>query len=236
MTRSSAARRASGAPVTRRARPIAASFRIVCRVSAKRHASRALQSHISHATPRVWLDRVRVKRDTGHLALIRGRSRNLLPCCDLCKRHARCAGTPSEPAAILARRAPGTGRLRPPPGGPSAGEAPATHPDSMPPDLAVSVGDTLVTPGETVELTARGTPDVVEVTLWDGVHERLAFARDAEGNTWRVQYRVPLRLKSERLGLSVTAKNEAGRWRRVWLFLKLRDGASETRADSTSSS
>ena len=98
------------------------------------------------------------------------------------------------------------------------------------------MGDTLVTPGETVELTARGTPDVVEVTLWDGVHERLAFTRDAEGNTWRVQYRVPLRLKSERLGLSVTAKNEAGRWRRVWLFLKLRDGASETRADSTSSS
>jgi len=123
-----------------------------------------------------------------------------------------------------------------PQGGASAGEAPATHPDSMPPDLAVSVGDTLVTPGETVELTARGTPDVVEVTLWDGVHERLAFTRDAEGNTWRVQYRVPLRLKSERLGLSVTAKNEAGRWRRVWLFLKLRDGASETRADSTSSS
>ena len=121
-------------------------------------------------------------------------------------------------------------------GNASAGEPSATHPDSMPPDLAVSVGDTLVTPGETVELTARGTPDVVEVTLWDGVHERLAFTRDAQGNTWRVQYRVPLRLTSERLGLSVTAKNEAGRWRRVWVFLSPRDGATETHADSTSGS
>ena len=123
-----------------------------------------------------------------------------------------------------------------PPGNAGASEPSATRSDSLPPDIAVSLGDTLVTPGETVELTAEGTPDVVEVTLWDGVHERLAFTRDAEGNTWRVEYRVPLQLNSERLGLSVTAKNEAGRWRRVWLFLKLRDGASETRADSTSSS
>jgi hypothetical protein len=89
---------------------------------------------------------------------------------------------------------------------------------SLPPDLEVSVPDTLVGRGQSVELTAIGTPDIKELILWDGLNDRQAFTH-GEGDTWRVTYRVPLRPRSERIGLSVTAKNEAGRWHRRWVFL-----------------
>jgi len=56
------------------------------------------------------------------------------------------------------------------------------------------------------------------------------MVRDEVGNTWRVGYRVPLRPGTDRLGLSVTAKNESHRWRRVWLFLQVNDGRQEADA------
>ncbi len=86
------------------------------------------------------------------------------------------------------------------------------------PDIAVSVPDTLVMPGQAIEVTVEGTPDVTEMALWDGLSEKLPMVIDSTG-LWRVDYRVPLRPRSERLALSVTAKNEGGHWCRSWLFL-----------------
>ena len=51
--------------------------------------------------------------------------------------------------------------------------------------------------------------------LWDGIHDRQAFAYDSTNSLWRATYRVPLKPSFERVGLSVTAQNESNRWRRV---------------------
>jgi hypothetical protein len=91
--------------------------------------------------------------------------------------------------------------------------------EGLPPDLEVTVADTLVAPGEPVEFTVEGTTDVSQVALSDGRDEPLPFVRDEGTNVWRVQYRVPLHPRQERLGVSVTAKNDLARWRRVWVFL-----------------
>lgn len=91
--------------------------------------------------------------------------------------------------------------------------------EAVSPDVTVSVADTLVSPGETVEITARATGDAKQLVLWDGIHDRQAFAYDSTTSQWRATYRVPLRPAFERVGLSVTAKNDSNRWRRVWIFL-----------------
>ena len=91
--------------------------------------------------------------------------------------------------------------------------------EGLPPDLSVSVGDTLVTPGQAVEFSVQGTADVVEVALSDGRDDPMPFVRDTGADTWRARYRVPLHPRHERFGVSVTAKNEVGRWRRAWVFL-----------------
>ncbi len=89
---------------------------------------------------------------------------------------------------------------------------------SLPPDIVVSVPDTAVTPGDAVEVTVQGTSDVTEVSLWDGLNDRQALAYDARANLWRTTYRVPIQPARERWGVSVTAKTQANRWRRVWVF------------------
>jgi hypothetical protein len=94
--------------------------------------------------------------------------------------------------------------------------------DSLPPDVSVTVADTLVDAGGSVELTAQGSPDVVGVTLSDGLGSKQPFAYDAATDTWKVYYRVPVRARVDRLALSVTATNAPQRWRRVWLFLTVR--------------
>ena len=99
--------------------------------------------------------------------------------------------------------------------------------ESLPPDLEVTVEDTLVAPGEVVDFLVEGTDDVSQIALSDGRDEPLPFVRDPGTNLWRVQYRVPLRPKHDRIGVSVTAKNELARWRRVWVFLHVE------KADST---
>lgn len=91
--------------------------------------------------------------------------------------------------------------------------------EGLPPDLSVSVPDTLVKPGQAVEFTVEGTTDVAQVELSDGRDEPMPFVRDRGTDTWRTQYRVPLHPRSERFGISVTARTEASRWRRVWVFL-----------------
>lgn len=98
--------------------------------------------------------------------------------------------------------------------------------EGLPPDLSVTVPDTLVVPGEVVDFTVLGTTDVSEVALSDGRDEPLPFVREKGTDTWRVQYRVPLHPRSERFGVSVTAKNELSRWRRVWVFLRVERGDS----------
>ena len=98
--------------------------------------------------------------------------------------------------------------------------------EGLPPDLSVSVADTLVTPGQAVEFTVQGTPDVAQVALSDGRDDPMPFVRDQGTDTWRTQYRVPLHPRYERYGISVTAKTDADRWRRVWIFLHVSQGDS----------
>ena len=106
--------------------------------------------------------------------------------------------------------------------------------DSLPPEVAVSVADTLVAPGAAVEITAQGSADVTDLILWDGVGKRQAFAYDVNGKVWRTFYRVPIRLSLGRLALSVTAKNGSSHWRRVWLFLRVEREAGTSHPTSNS--
>lgn len=107
---------------------------------------------------------------------------------------------------------------------PQRGDA-ALSAESLPPEIVVSASDTLVAPGATVEFTVRGTSDVAEVVVWDGIGQRQALALDSASGVWRGFYRVPLGASRDRLGLSVTARTEANKWRRVWVFLKIQQDA-----------
>ncbi len=110
--------------------------------------------------------------------------------------------------------------------------------EAMPPDVEIAPMDTLVTPGEAIEVRVHGTSDVTRMTLSDGMNDPQALVRDSATNVWRVNYRVPLRPRQERWGVSVTAKNDANRWRRVWVFLHAEGVGHEEKVkpDSTSAS
>ena len=128
------------------------------------------------------------------------------------------ASAPSaEPSAQASEAVTAAATIPAAPGGAPA--SPKVVREGLPPDLTVSVEDTLVTPGEAVEFLVEGTPDVTEVTLSDGRDEPLPLVRDEGKDTWRVMYRVPLHPRYERFGVSITAKNAANRWRRSWVFL-----------------
>ena len=92
---------------------------------------------------------------------------------------------------------------------------------SLPPDVALAMLDTLVMPGQEVEIAVEGTSDVTGIVLSDGINSPEPFVQDASGNVWRASYRVPLRPKQERLALSVTARNAGSHWRRMWVFLNV---------------
>ena len=104
-----------------------------------------------------------------------------------------------------------------------------TSADSLPPEVTVSAPDSLIVPGSVVEILAEGTPDVTGMLLSDGIGKKQPFAYDSTAKLWRAFYRVPIRTPNERLALSVTAKNGANRWRRVWVFFNVDNG--ETEAD-----
>jgi hypothetical protein len=127
-------------------------------------------------------------------------------------------GTQAQLASTAAMPAPAQGGL-------SAGDRAVL--EGLPPDLSVSVGDTLVTPGQAVEFVVEGTDDVAQVALSDGRDEPMPFVRDTTGGVWRAQYRVPLHPKGERFGISVTARTNADRWRRVWVFLHTRSAQAD---------
>lgn len=97
--------------------------------------------------------------------------------------------------------------------------------DALPPDIVVGPVDSAVSRGQPVEITVEGTPDVTEMSLSDGLNDPQAFYFDSGEKVWKAVYRVPLRPKSERLGLSVTARTDANRWRRVWVFLNVENEA-----------
>ena len=105
--------------------------------------------------------------------------------------------------------------------------------DSLAPEIALEVESRQVRPGEAVEVSALGSPDVNEVTLQDGMGRSTSFAYALQAKAWRGFYRVLMKL-----ALSVTAKNDARRWRRVWLLLEVRNDPLSTAgttvgADST---
>ena len=119
---------------------------------------------------------------------------------------------------------------------PVSGEAsePAgvSEPGTAPPDVELSVDDTLFARGEVVEIRAHTTTDVVELVLSDGIHAPRPFSYDSEMGSWFVQYRVPLSPSSERLALSATARNSTKQWCRKWVFLSV--GQPEVQPDSAS--
>jgi hypothetical protein len=108
--------------------------------------------------------------------------------------------------------------------------AEADSTDAMPPDILAKTSADYVTAGEIVEITAQGTPDVVEVILKDGRGKTQPLVYDASAAAWRGRYRVPLQPATERLGLSVTAKNAQKLQHRVWVFLQIERIAAETAA------
>lgn len=132
-------------------------------------------------------------------------------------------GTQAQVASTVAVPASASGGL-------SAGDR--AELEGLPPDLAVSVADTLVSPGEAIEFTVEGTDDVSMVALEDGRDDPLPFVHDEGTNLWRATYRVPLHPKSERFAVSVTARTDAERWRRVWVFLHVERGNVEGERDS----
>jgi hypothetical protein len=111
------------------------------------------------------------------------------------------------------------------------GEVVATS-DSLPPEIEVEVADRTVTPGKAIEITAIGSEDVREMMLTDGRGKATSFVYDLPSRSWKAYYRVPMKPSSDRLGLSVTAKNEGRRWRRVWLFLDVRNPEIATASGS----
>lgn len=101
----------------------------------------------------------------------------------------------------------------------------------LPPDISGSAAEEYVQPGDVVEITAEGTTDVVEVTLTDARGKTQPLTYDASMGMWKTLYRVPLKTSTDRLGISLTAKNGENGWRRVWVFLNVQKLAAE--ADST---
>lgn len=100
-------------------------------------------------------------------------------------------------------------------------ETEASESTGLPPDIIVTASDTLVHPGQAVDFVVQATPDVTEMSLYDGMGDRQALVYDSDAKAWRVTYRVPLRFPWDRAGLSITAKNESQRWCRSWIFLKM---------------
>jgi hypothetical protein len=103
--------------------------------------------------------------------------------------------------------------------------------EALPPDIVAAGPETIVLPGSVVTIAATGSTDVTSVILTDRAGEKTPFTYDSESNLWRASYRVPIRATTEKLALAVTAATEANRWKRVWVFLRLREqGATPAEA------
>jgi hypothetical protein len=117
---------------------------------------------------------------------------------------------------------------------PVAEEKGTSPADSLPPDIVVVEPEGMLLPGAVAEILAQGSPDVEAVTLTDGLGKQTSFAYDSESALWRVAYRVPVRNAADRVALSVTARDGANRWKRVWVFLKVPTEQTEAAAKADS--
>lgn len=126
--------------------------------------------------------------------------------------------TQGEPAVLASTSTDGAAQNA----GPKSPEAvtPKSS-DALPPEVDAAVVDSTVTPGSVVEISALASSDVVDMGLSDGIGKEQPFSYDSTMNVWRALYRVPIRTSKDRLGLAVTATNQTGHWRRVWVFLDL---------------
>jgi len=97
----------------------------------------------------------------------------------------------------------------------------------LPPDVTALVPDSLITPGNVVEIMAQASTDATSLMLTDRLGTKYPFVYDMDAKAWRVQYRVPLNTHIDRLGLSITATNGSNRFKRVWVFLKIEGGVPE---------
>jgi hypothetical protein len=103
------------------------------------------------------------------------------------------------------------------------------------PDVEASLGSLVAKPGEEIQITAVGSPDVTGMFLTDDLKHAQPFSYDADAKLWSTTYRLPLKPMSDHLAFSVTARNQAGRWRRVWVFVNVTPEAEEpkeAKADS----
>jgi hypothetical protein len=87
------------------------------------------------------------------------------------------------------------------------------------------------TPG-VIEITAQGSDDVSQIGLSDGLGRMQLFTHDPASSVWHVLYRVPVGTTKDRLALSVTALNDVNRWRRVWVFVNVRQTASSSAVET----
>ncbi len=140
------------------------------------------------------------------------------------------AGTQSQPTIGAGAGTP-VAAMTTPSAAPAAGSYAA---DSLPPDVMITSSDLEGVRGQALEIGARGSDDVVEVVLKDGLGKPQPFTYDAGLKEWRVIYRVPLKAAGDHLALSVTAKNGAGRFCRVWLFPAVTDEAKAAPAGADS--
>ena len=93
----------------------------------------------------------------------------------------------------------------------------------MAPDIVAAVSDTVAAPGQILFFSVRGTEDVSQIVLRDGLGDSQGLVYDDVDKLWRVSYRVPLSAPQDRMGLSLTARNRDGRWCRVWTFIRVRE-------------
>lgn len=115
---------------------------------------------------------------------------------------------------------------------PSFGGGAASQAVSEPPDVVASIADSVAIPGSVVTVVATGSPDVVSMTLADGLGKAKALTYDSSADVWKTTYRVPLKASSERVAFSITAKNARQQWRRVWLFPAARTAEVASAPDS----
>ncbi|HTM57129.1 MAG TPA: hypothetical protein VL123_01810 [Candidatus Udaeobacter sp.] len=106
-------------------------------------------------------------------------------------------------------------------------DEPIKSEELVPPEVSAWAADTLVAPGSVIEIQAKSSDDVTAVLLRDGIGRQQPFAFDSSSGAWHTFYRVPMRSEPERLGVSVTARTEHNRWRRVWIFFNVQPEDAE---------
>jgi hypothetical protein len=132
--------------------------------------------------------------------------------------------TPMAQPAPIEQVASDTNRVE---SGALKAEGGARASEILPPELTVSVADSVMFPGQVIEIAALGTNDVTEMALGDRLGQKQPFIYDTDLRHWRAAYRIPLGTAGERIALSVTARNSAGKWHRKYVFLNVGTQSAE---------